>query len=284
MEPTDPRHGTEAGHEQHARDHEPACGPCHHAKLVATRRRAKRKTMGYKYTLPLGEANHRKLTALKAKGAAETHIAEWMGVSSSVVWRMFNGGPEQVVYARTWLRVAELRPPRIVTPVGVTRRIQALTWMGYTPRAIAEAAGCHADTVQDARDGAREFLAARVREGIADAFDRLHMRSASSDDRWEGAAQTRMRSLARQRGYLPPLAWVDVDDPDEAPDMGASSVSPADVDPVVVERILAGEWRLPATRAERLEVIRRAVAAGRSQNWVERQTNWNVNRILKEAS
>lgn len=55
-------------------------------------------------------------------------------------------------------------------------------------------------------------------------------------------------------------------------------------DMVVVEHILAGEWRMKAGPAERREVIRQWIADGGTQNELERLTGWNVSRLLRSAA
>ena len=72
--------------------------------------------------------------------------------------------------------------------------------------------------------------------------------------------------------YVP----VDIDDPDERPDMNARD---DEVDEVVVLRILAGDFTLTANRAERYEVVRRWTGA---DNELERRTRWNVARMRRE--
>ena len=217
MHPDDPRHGSEAGQAQHMRDGDEPCDACNEADRIAARRRNKRKAMGYQYTRPIGRTNHAKLTQLKDSGARWDQLAEWAGVSTSQVWRILHGGPDTEVYARTYLRIAAMQHGRIVTSVGITRRIRALCWLGYSPARIAEEAGVNLDTVRDARDTVRTFIAGRVRDGIADAYDRLHMTSPSTANVRDRAGITRVRNLARARGWLPPLAWNDIDDPTEQP-------------------------------------------------------------------
>lgn len=56
---------------------------------------------------------------------------------------------------------------------------------------------------------------------------------------------------------------------------------PWDVDEVVVERILNGDWRLFANPSERTEVCRRWVEAGRAMNELRRLTGWKTERYYK---
>ena len=106
-------------------------------------------------------------------------------------------------------------------------------------------------------------------------------RIAALYDRWcmtPGPAATRNRAMAVRRGWAPPLAWNNIDDPDEQP-RGVRAERPRkdDVDPIVVERSLAGD-RLPTTRAEKVEITRRWEAQGRSLNELERTFGWKSER------
>lgn len=281
MNPADPRHGSEAGHEQHIRDGEDPCDACVDGDLKASRRRSKRKSMGAVYQLPLGDL-YWKIQALKKRGATYDDITAWSGVVDSQVWRVLNGSPETVVYARTWRRLDEMKVGRIITPLGVTRRIRALTWLGYSAQQIAAAAGCHSDTIRDARDQPREFLARKVKVGIADAYDRLAMTLPTGETKQDRAGITRSRNTARRNGWLAPLMWDDIDDCDERPELDA--VDGDDFDPVVVDRILAGDFRLKATPPERTEVARRWAEAGRAMNEIARLTGWRIERYYRKGA
>lgn len=57
-----------------------------------------------------------------------------------------------------------------------------------------------------------------------------------------------------------------------------------DVDEVVVERILAGEWRLRATRAEKVEVVAQWREAGRSLAYLAAVTGWKPERYYQPDS
>jgi hypothetical protein len=83
-----------------------------------------------------------------------------------------------------------------------------------------------------------------------------------------GCSATRARTEAEARGWAAPLAWNNIDT-DERPH--GDRTSKHDVDPVVVERVLAGE-RLRMTAAERTEVVRRARQLGWSFLQIEART------------
>lgn len=54
-----------------------------------------------------------------------------------------------------------------------------------------------------------------------------------------------------------------------------------DHDDAVVERVLGGDWRLPATPSERAEVCERWVASGRSLYRLAQLTGWRPDRYYR---
>lgn len=176
------------------------------------------------------------------------------------------------------LRQAEGRP-RAVPVLGTQRRIRALMALGWTTTDIADAAGlCHRAKVSQILNGQNgkpaQWVTRTTADRIAAVYERLSMRIPPHT-----RARARTRTIATSRGYAPPLAWDNIDDPDEQP--AGTTHDPDIVDPTVVDRILAGDWRLPATRAERLEVIRRYPGP---RNELDRLTGWNTRRILRQAA
>lgn len=260
MKPDDPRHGTEAGYEQHGRDDEPACTACHQGKLLAARRRTKRKTMGHRYRLPLGEQNHQRLMDARRRGHTYESMAKAFGTSVSLTWRLCSGGPETVVSARTWLTVRNTPLPNPRTQIGTTRRLQGLTWLGYSSKAIATEAGVHMDTIKDALREPRTLMSTRVMEAIADAYERLSMTPAAPEgSKQQRAGATRARNLARNNGWTPPLGWDEetIDDPTAKPVRTSPEAIKPSIDWAVVHRFLGGEHSLRTTQAERAAIVAR---------------------------
>lgn len=115
---------------------------------------------------------------------------------------------------------------------------------------------------------------------VAAVYDELSMTPGPS---------TLTASRSATRGYIAPLAWDDIDDPDETPTdwayrerkrINGTTANAEPPDPVVIARILNGEWHLPATPTERIEVIRAWVEDGGAVNQLARQTGWKVERYL----
>lgn len=158
---------------------------------------------------------------------------------------------------------------RHVDATGTRRRIEALAYLGWSGVQIGELVGMSAEHVRQLRH--QQNVTRNMAALIAEAYDRLSMQRPPETTRTERHNASRQRGLALRRGWLPPLAWDDIDR-DEAPHCGDGDNLP---DPVVVDRILAGDWPLKATREERLEVIDRWPG---SDNELEKRTGWNVAR------
>jgi hypothetical protein len=114
-----------------------------------------------------------------------------------------------------------------------------------------------------------------VYERIAAVYDELCMTPGPS---------SRMRVIAKNKGYVTALAWddIDVDDAPQVPRPIARTRAP--VDEVLVERFLTGDAFAEVNTAERHEVIRRWVTAGRPVIELERRTGWNVARYIRDQN
>lgn len=245
MNPDDPRHGTEAGHEQHLRDGENPCAACIDGDLRASRRRSKRKAMGAEYTKPLGNL-HAKLVGMRRRGAVHDDIAELAGISPSQAFRICLSGPEYRVYLRTWQRLRDMPAGPIYTTIGATRRIQGLVWLGYSYPLIAAEVGCSRDTIADLALERPAFCNRTIRRRIAEVYARMEVHIPAPDGHREKASATRMRNYARRRGWQSPMVWDDhtIDDPTAKPYQprsGHDHKRLSEVDEAVVIRVLSGE-------------------------------------------
>lgn len=162
----------------------------------------------------------------------------------------------------------------MVPTIGTVRRVQALAALGWSVAEVSRRAGydrSHLGLMMR-RGSIRKVTADRV----AEIYDELSMSLPPETTRAEKIDASRSRRIASSRGWLPPLAWQSIDDPNERPDLTVRDTLP---DPVVVDRILSGDWHLRATREERLEVIARWPG---SDGELERRTGWNVARDRRE--
>lgn len=119
--------------------------------------------------------------------------------------------------------------PATVPKLGIRRRVRALMAIGWTYRQIAEEAGVSLSTLRDLARGRRTYWA--VATAIAAAYDRLSDTPAPP-----GRNATYVITIARRNGWPPPSAWMDIDDPDEQPDLGGDGRMSA------AEKLAEFEW------------------------------------------
>lgn len=175
-------------------------------------------------------------------------------------------------------RLARLNGGLAVPALGAKRRLQALLRLGWSSHRIAAEAGLsHRNHVWRILNGQKGkptvWIQRDTDKWVREVYDRLSMQIP------EGRYVARTRAYAERMGYLPPLAWIDIDDPDEHPELDA--VDGDDFDPVVVDRILAGDWRLKATPRERAEVVARWTG---TSSELARLTGWKPERYGRKES
>ncbi|SDL15170.1 hypothetical protein SAMN05428985_11074 [Nocardioides sp. YR527] len=106
---------------------------------------------------------------------------------------------------------------RKVSTLGARRRIEALQAIGWTNTQIAEAAGFNdRQGLQYAKY--HDQITVPTFERIATAYERLSMRVPP-----DSFGKSRAMAAARKNGWVPPLAWDDIDN-DEAP--AAAAIPP----------------------------------------------------------
>lgn len=103
-----------------------------------------------------------------------------------------------------------------LSPVGVQRRLRALVAMGYTWRSLDGHLGYHNMAEKWGNHDLRYVFPSTVAK-VAAVYDKLSMTFPPATTSVERAGITKARGLARRKGWPPPLAWNDIDDPTEQP-------------------------------------------------------------------
>jgi hypothetical protein len=104
---------------------------------------------------------------------------------------------------------------RRVSSLGYRRRIEALQAIGWNLREITDALGIRNVGTLTTRLYRSEWVSRENHAHMAEVYERLCMTPKN------GPASSRTLRHAERRGYAPPLAWDDIDDPDEQPHRGA---------------------------------------------------------------
>jgi len=211
MSPDDNRHGTYAGAVAHYAHKEPLCEPCREAKRSYSRRQHKEQQMGrarYVDTTLL----RRHVRALLNAGMTQADIARAAGLCDETVRLVRNGGP--LVNIKTFRAIAAVQVGASETYMpreGAARKIRALAAAGHELRSIAAELGMKpqalANIIHDYKPSAGR-VTRKTWDKVDDLYQRLHMTPGPS---------SRTKAIAAKRGWPPPLAWDDIDDPNETP-------------------------------------------------------------------
>lgn len=146
-----------------------------------------------------------------------------------------------------------LNPRPYPDATGTRRRIQALAAIGWSCSALAREMGCSGSQVSQIQLGTSARVLPSTADMVAEVYERLSMRVPKKED-------VRVRNHARRNGWVPPLAWDNIDDPDEVPCLGAD-VPATEADPVLIERLMTnGQADVPIN--ERPVVVAELVARG----------------------
>lgn len=106
--------------------------------------------------------------------------------------------------------------PRLIDPTGTQRRIQALVALGWTYGKIGERLGISSGGVY--RMIVRYGVVRRdIAERAAAVYDEMSMTLPPTRTRQEKRDASYARTVARKHGWAPPLAWDNIDDPNEIP-------------------------------------------------------------------
>lgn len=103
-----------------------------------------------------------------------------------------------------------------VSPIGTQRRLRALVAMGYTWRALDSHLGYHNMAEKWGNQPLRYVFPSTVAK-VSAVYEKLSMTLPPNTSAAERAGVTKARGLARRKGWAPPLAWDDIDDPSEQP-------------------------------------------------------------------
>lgn len=104
-----------------------------------------------------------------------------------------------------------------VPAIGTKRRLRALQAIGWTLTEIANQIGTKRSRVEKWCSEERIYVYATTAARVDEVYERLSM------GRPVGPWATRTRNMAARKGYAPPLAWDNIDDPKERPGVRPAS-------------------------------------------------------------
>jgi AraC-like DNA-binding protein/DNA-binding CsgD family transcriptional regulator len=211
---------------------------------------------------------------LRAAGIGVDQIAKLAGLSSShvrgLIYPSSTGKPP---YQRVRRETAEriLAVPvedssraanSHVDATGTRRRLQALIAVGWAQAWLARE--LHRSPANFRRSMTADTVTARTAQLVNEMYERLWAAPLPQQTSSQRNASDAARAHAVAQGWLPPLAWDDIDtDPDPDPNQPDTN-SDDDLDEIAIERAIAGDTRVRLTYAEQIEVVRRMSERGRS--------------------
>lgn len=252
------------------------CSDCTAANTAAGRAVHRAQTFGRWRPFVDAAPVREHIRALRTAGIGVERIAMLAGISTSHVREL--AAPERDVNAgirrvrpetadqvlRVRIDQANRAPRSHVVATGTRRRLQALIAVGWPHDELAESLGRSSASLR--RSMRSNSVTAQTAQDVSDLYEQLwNLRPPKSTDDQRAAADA-ARTFAAERGWLPPLAWDDIDtDPD--PRHHAERVeTDDDLDEIAIERALAGDGvRLEhLTPSEQDEVVRRLTERGKS--------------------
>lgn len=199
------------------------CEPCHSARREYLRQRDKQIAYGRWAGRDLVDAEPMRVhvQALVDSDMTISSIARVAGVSMSMISDVLNGkrlrirrtSAEKVLKVTPWATDAGAMVPAW----RAIRRLQALQALGWSLRVVSVESGVAEEPLQLIVRGCREQVKPDVFRRICGAYERMSMTRPPNQSRYERASVSRVVNAARAAGWLPPLAWDDIDDPREIP-------------------------------------------------------------------
>lgn len=277
MHPNDPRHGTNAGALAHSRAGTPTCDPCRQASTRRRKANEVARANGRTGRVPLGMKAHHIVTT-----TPRNQLCAATGFTHERIRRYELGGPTMLIRPETVLRLLQAGSKPAWTPIGIQRRLQGLAALGWSAAKLARP-GLSMTTIHKIRrvPGGPKFVRVTVAETVVALFDDLCMTPAPG-----GVSATETRNNAQGQGWMPPLAWDDIDNERERPKVGRRTLfdhrPKHEIDEVIVQRVLDGDNGLVMTTAERFEVMLRWLAAGKSERSLCERMGWKETRYSGE--
>jgi len=244
------RHGTRARYIAGCK-----CAPCKAANTRYAKLAKYRSDQGISTLLDAAPVK-RHLRRLRAAGVGKRTIAARAGVSQTVVDRLLGLNSDRpakrvrpdIAAKILAVTVNDRADGSLIDGTGTRRRLQALVALGYTQTDLAQRIGWSVANLNVITLGRHPSVTCATANLVDDLYEELSMRPGPS---------MRARAVARRNGWVPPLAWHDIDDLLEQPEPGAlrrnDHINPLDV----LELHEAGET--PDAIAQRLGLSIRSI-------------------------
>lgn len=204
---TNADHGTTVRYSRGCR-----CLPCRSANAEYQRQGRLNRFYG-RSNLVDAEPARQHLARLKAAGMTNEQIVAAAGFSAGSLRGLRYGtmrldgswaAPSKRITRDTEAKVLAIKIPTMDRNVGVMRRLQALQAIGWTLREISDRTGISHRHLGALARGEKGTCVATW-ESVRDAYEAM----------WRGPESPSVRVVreSRAKGWAPPMAWDDIDDP-----------------------------------------------------------------------
>lgn len=187
------------------------CEPCSAKSKTYRKRRRYLTAIGHPLTVDAGPAAAH-LRLLLDAGDDLLNITRRINYTYTPIKKVADGTQARLqrIHAEAILALKPRTPAGLyVDPIGGMRRVRALYAAGHSLQEIVEESGVSRPVLSALANGHRDRIARETADAIAAAYRRLCMTPGSS------------RATARraaQKGWAPPLAWTEIDNPAALPD------------------------------------------------------------------
>lgn len=231
------------------------------------------------YVSPWPVAVH--IMQLQKFGYTYTQIARTAKVSERTIYMCASGQLRHMQAAVATLilnvtpSISDLDPGTLISARGARRRIQALGCNGWSPGAIARHARMPHSVVRDAAHADR--ITVRTHHAIAAVFEELWDQHPDTTQPWAERTVRAVTAHAQTQGWVPALAWDDIDKDDDVPTPDFDGA----VDMVAVQLVLEGN-RVHLTQDERHIALRALHAEGHLDPELAARLSVSVQTILRD--
>ena len=209
-----PPHGTDARYSGNRTGTRPPCRctKCTRAHRQADIQRELRRQRGERNLIPIEEVLPH-ILMLRASGMSQTLIARQAGVSQAVV-SYITTGRNKTVQTEKARRILAVQPRRFDgnaerPALGAIRRIRALYSLGHSRADISALSGLSVASISCLAEGRWNVLDNEAATALAAAYRQLANKRGTN---WKNERR------AAAEGWAGPLAWDDIDDPNEQPE------------------------------------------------------------------
>lgn len=194
------------------------CEPCVLIKRKVRKRSEVNRQLGRRALVDAKPA--REHLAMLHRTMSWASLAAATGIGDRALCLVY-GGQRTRISRATHARITSVQPPKqadatiYIDATGTIRRIRALMAVGYSARAIADAADTTEARVQKIASGVQPTVRAGLAQRVALAYKRLAFRPTPVN-----RFTARARNRAASNGWPGPLAWNDdIDDPKAVPEV-----------------------------------------------------------------